>query len=54
SLADRYDEAEALNAMDCIDCGSCSFVCPAKRPLVDSIRVAKREILARRKKAQSK
>ncbi|HOM43185.1 MAG TPA: electron transport complex subunit RsxC, partial [Bacillota bacterium] len=54
SLANRYDEAEALNAMDCIECGSCSFVCPAKRPLVDSIRVAKREILARRKKAQSK
>jgi electron transport complex protein RnfC len=54
SLANRYDEAEALNAMDCIECGSCSFVCPAKRPLVDSIRVSKREILARRKKAQSK
>ncbi len=54
SLANRYDEAEALNAMDCIECGACSFVCPAKRPLVDSIRVAKREILARRKKAQSK
>jgi electron transport complex protein RnfC len=54
SLADRHEQAEALNAMDCIECGSCSFVCPAKRPLVDSIRVSKREILARRKKAQSK
>jgi electron transport complex protein RnfC len=54
SLANRYEQAETLNAMDCIECGSCSFVCPAKRPLVDSIRVAKREILARRKKAQSK
>lgn len=54
SLANRHEQAEALNAMDCIECGSCSFVCPAKRPLVDSIRVSKREILARRKKAQSK
>jgi electron transport complex protein RnfC len=54
SLADKHEQAEALNAMDCIECGSCSFVCPAKRPLVDSIRVSKREILARRKKAQSK
>lgn len=54
SLAGRYEEAEACNALDCIECGSCSFVCPAKRPLVDSIRVSKREILARRKKAQSK
>lgn len=54
SLAGMYEQAETLNAMDCIECGSCSFVCPAKRPLVDSIRVSKREILARRKKAQSK
>ncbi len=54
SLANRHEQAEALNAMDCIECGACSFVCPAKRPLVESIRVSKREILARRKKAQSK
>ena len=54
SLANKHEQAEALNAMDCIECGACSFVCPAKRPLVDSIRVSKREILARRKKAQSK
>lgn len=54
ALLDRFEQAEALNAMDCIECGSCSFVCPAKRPLVDSIRVAKREILAKRKKQQSK
>jgi electron transport complex protein RnfC len=54
SLASRFEQAESFNALDCIECGSCSFVCPAKRPLVDSVRVAKREILARRKKAQSK
>lgn len=54
SLQDKFEQAEASNAMDCIECGSCSFICPAKRPLVDSIRVAKREILAKRKKAQSK
>ena len=54
SLAGRHEQAEALNAMDCIECGACSYVCPAKRPLVDSIRVSKREILARRRKAQSK
>ncbi len=53
SLQDKFEQAEACHAMDCIECGSCSFVCPAKRPLVDSIKVAKREIMARRKKAQS-
>jgi len=54
ALASRFEQAETLHAMDCIECGSCSFVCPAKRPLVDSIRVAKREILEKRKKQQSK
>jgi len=54
ALEDRFEQAESCNALDCIECGACSFICPAKRPLVDSIRVAKREILAKRKKAQSK
>jgi electron transport complex protein RnfC len=50
SLLRRFEEAEAYNAMDCIECGSCSFICPSKRPLVDAIRVAKQEIIAKRKK----
>lgn len=54
ALLDKFDQAEAADALDCIECGACSFICPAKRPLVDSIRVAKREILAKRRKAQSK
>ncbi len=54
SLDNRFEQAESASALDCIECGACSFICPAKRPLVDSIRVAKREILAKRKKAQSK
>ncbi len=54
ALLDKFDQAETANALDCIECGACSFICPAKRPLVDSIRVAKREILAKRRKTQSK
>jgi electron transport complex protein RnfC len=50
ALLGNFEEAESYNAMDCIECGSCSFVCPSKRPLVDSIRMAKKEILAKRKK----
>ncbi|OJV64486.1 MAG: electron transporter RnfC [Clostridiales bacterium 38-18] len=50
ALMHEYDKAAKFNALDCIECGSCSFICPAKRPLLQSIRVAKREILARRKK----
>ena len=30
-----------LSVMTCIECGSCSFVCPANRPLVHSIRLGK-------------
>lgn len=50
SLRGNYDQAEKLRVLDCIECGSCSFVCPAKRPLLHSIRVAKREVLARKKR----
>lgn len=45
-----FGKSEALGALDCIECGSCSFICPSKRPLVHSIRMAKRKILESRKK----
>ncbi|NBI05741.1 electron transport complex subunit RsxC [Senegalia massiliensis] len=51
SLKRMYEEAGSYNALSCIECGSCSFVCPSKRPLLQSIRVAKREILSNRKKS---
>lgn len=50
SQRNKWDKCEANNAMDCIECGSCSYICPAKRTLVSSIRVAKREIAAQRRK----
>ncbi len=50
TLMHDYDKAAKYNALDCIECGSCSYICPAKRPLLQTIRVAKREILARKKK----
>ncbi|PAB61386.1 electron transport complex subunit RsxC [Anaeromicrobium sediminis] len=51
-LKDMYDKAEEYRALDCIECGSCSFICPSKRPLLHSIRVAKREIIAKKKKSK--
>lgn len=51
AILKRFDDAEKTYAADCIECGSCSFICPAKRPLVETIRIAKKEILAKRKKA---
>ncbi len=48
-LKKNFDKAEEYNALDCVECGACSYICPAKRPLVESIRLAKREILLRGK-----
>lgn len=42
--------AEKHNALDCVECGSCTYVCPAKRNITSSIRIAKRQIMALRKK----
>jgi electron transport complex protein RnfC len=47
---DRFAEAEGYRALDCIECGSCSYICPAGLPLVQSIRHAKAAILAQRRR----
>jgi len=44
-----YDRCDEFHALDCIECGSCSFICPAKRNLAQSIRVAKKQVLQMRK-----
>jgi electron transport complex protein RnfC len=47
---ERFAEAEQRCALDCIECGSCSYICPAGLPLVQTIRHAKATILARRRR----
>ncbi len=44
ALAGDYVQAEKYGAMNCIECGSCAYNCPAKRPLVQSISLAKNKI----------
>ena len=44
-------ETEEYCVMDCIECGSCSYVCPANIPLVQSIRHGKAAVLAKKRKA---
>lgn len=39
--ADNKEGLIALKADLCMDCGSCSFVCPAKRPVSQTMRLAK-------------
>jgi electron transport complex protein RnfC len=43
----RFEEAFRLGVASCIECGVCSYSCPAKRPLVQAVRLAKKEIKAR-------
>ncbi|MFA4991278.1 MAG: electron transport complex subunit RsxC [Candidatus Omnitrophota bacterium] len=38
---DRFDIAGSYDPLDCIECGSCSYVCPSKIPLVQLIKLAK-------------
>ncbi len=44
ALSGNYAEAERYGAMNCLECGSCAYNCPAKRPLVQSISLAKTKI----------
>lgn len=37
----HYEETKEYNLFDCFECGSCTFVCPSKRPIVQFIRLAK-------------
>jgi electron transport complex protein RnfC len=48
----RYEDMLGYNLYDCMECGSCSFVCPSNIPLVQRFRVAKgilREEAAKKK-----
>lgn len=38
------------NGMECCECGCCSFVCPAKRPLTQDIKSMRKMVLADRRK----
>ncbi len=38
---ERFSGIEKFGLWDCFECGSCAYVCPAKRPLVQFIRTAK-------------
>lgn len=47
-----YEDMLDYHIMDCMECGSCSYVCPSNIPLVQRFRVAKG--LLREKKAREK
>lgn len=51
-FAEHYEEEKFLkwNGMECCECGCCSYICPAKRPLTQSIKSMRKIILGKKKK----
>ena len=50
--AGNLEKAKSFGLMDCIECGCCAFVCPAKANLIQRIRLGKG--LVRQKMAEEK
>lgn len=51
--AGAWAEAEAIGLLDCVECGTCSYVCPSRVQLVQRFRVGKQTLRAiKQKEAQ--
>lgn len=53
TYAEHFEEETFVKCggMECCECGCCSFICPAKRPLTQEIKSMRKLQLAKRKKA---
>jgi electron transport complex protein RnfC len=54
SEAERLDLMEDAHVWDCMECGSCSYVCPARRPIVQHIRLGKAALNKQRQREAEK
>jgi electron transport complex protein RnfC len=52
--AEQFDNAVATGLLDCIECGSCAYVCPSRRRLVHNFKFGKYIANERRKAAEAK
>ena len=48
------DTLATLNVFTCMECGCCSYICPANRPLVQTVKLAKRWIREEQAKEEKK
>ncbi len=49
----KYDalaDAESAGILDCVECGSCQYSCPARIPLVHWLRLGKNKIISEKRK----
>jgi electron transport complex protein RnfC len=47
---DEFERAADAGLMTCIKCGSCSFICPSKIPLVHKFQYGQAQYSAMKKK----
>lgn len=49
ALREDWDAFEKLNGAECLQCGCCSYACPSKRHLVQSLRTGKAIVMKKRR-----
>ncbi len=52
TLADNamWNDMAAHDALSCLECGCCSYICPASRPILDLIKLGKQELRKKKQK----
>lgn len=50
---EKWAEAEAWGALDCVECGCCQYICPSKIRLVHWIRLGKNYLIKLKRKKSS-
>ena len=48
------DNAVDCGMMDCIECGACTYICPARLPLIHAFRMGKQKVNNARMAAKAK
>lgn len=49
--SDNLEMAERYNVLECIECGLCSYICPANKNLLQHIRMIKPEVMKKKRGA---
>ena len=47
------EQFEKLHGMECYECGSCTYSCPAKRPLTQAMKQARKAVMDNRRRQQA-
>ncbi|MGL5989847.1 electron transport complex subunit RsxC [Cetobacterium sp.] len=45
----EWEKMAKYHLMDCIECGSCSYICPSNRPLTEAIKIGKAKLRSMKK-----